>query len=122
MHTAMNEVVIVWVVALSAASVLTKAWSAPWKSPFDAPWLARPGRSVRGSGGGPESGGPPPALWFEVAGIPQAAIARLATSAASRRGFVLFMVIAPCRGSFMTLPPRLVDRSRSPSGRLPDSD
>jgi len=42
MHTAMNEVVMVWVIALSAASVLTRAWSAAWKSPFDAPWLARP--------------------------------------------------------------------------------
>src|SRR5436190_439883 len=42
MHTAMNEVVIVWVVDLSAASVLTRAWSAAWRSPLDAPWLARP--------------------------------------------------------------------------------
>jgi len=42
MHTAMNEVVIVWVVDLSAASVLTRAWSTAWKSPLDAPWLARP--------------------------------------------------------------------------------
>src|SRR2546421_3650517 len=62
--------------------------------------LPRPGRSVPGSGGGP------PALGSEVARGKQAAIvARLATSAASRRGLVLFMVFAPCRGSFTTLPP-----------------
>src|SRR6266850_1851499 len=84
--------------------------------------LPTPGRSVPGSAGGPESGGPPPALSFEVAGNSQAAIARLATSAASRRGLVLFMVFAPCRGSFTTLSSRLRDGSRSPSGRLPESD
>src|SRR3989441_9622822 len=84
--------------------------------------LPTPGRSAPGSGGGPESGGPPLALWFEVAGIPQATIARLATSAASRRGLVLFMVFAPCRGSFMTLAPRLRVGSRSRSGRLPESE
>src|SRR5712664_4280328 len=77
--------------------------------------LPRPGRTVPGSGGGPESGGPP-ALGSEVAGGKQAAIvARLATSAASRRGLVLFMVFAPCRGSFTTPPPGLRDGSRFPS-------
>jgi len=42
MHTAMNEVVIVWVVDLSAGQRAHQAWSTAWKSPLDAPWLARP--------------------------------------------------------------------------------
>src|SRR6266446_3827641 len=82
--------------------------------------LPRPGRSVPGSGGGPDCGGPPPELW--VPGAQAAIVARLATSAASRRGLVLFMVFAPCRGSFMTLAPRLRVGSRSRSGRLPESE
>src|SRR6266850_4958489 len=84
--------------------------------------LPTPGRSVPGSAGGPESGGPPPALSFEVAGNSQAAIARLATSAASRRGLVLFMVFAPCRGSFTTFPPWSAGWFALSSGRLPESD
>src|SRR6267142_1049108 len=46
MHTAMNEVVMVWVVDLSAASALTRDWSAAWKSALDVPWLARPASPV----------------------------------------------------------------------------
>src|SRR5436853_343351 len=108
MHTAMNEVVMVWVVALSAASVLTRAWSHARQAPFDASAvgaeaLPTPGRSVPGSDGGPESGGPP-VLGSEVGGGKQAAIVARLANAASRRGLVLFMVFAPCRGSFTTPP------------------
>src|SRR5262249_36127263 len=46
MHTAMNEVVMVWVVVLSAASAFTRACSAAWRSALAGPWVARPASPV----------------------------------------------------------------------------